>query len=57
MNEEVQFVLDATKEGMDAAMSHLEREFLKIRAGKASPAMLSSVLVWFANSIIPSSQR
>lgn len=56
MNEEVQFVLDATKEGMDAAMSHLEREFLKIRAGKASPAMLSSVLVDYYGSQTPLSQ-
>ena len=56
MNEEVQFVLDATKEGMDAAIAHLEREFLKIRAGKASPAMLSSVLVDYYGSQTPLSQ-
>ena len=30
MNEEIQFVLDATKEGMEAAIAHLEREFLKM---------------------------
>ncbi|HDZ06873.1 hypothetical protein LCGC14_0050620 [marine sediment metagenome] len=56
MNEEVQFVLDATKEGMDAAIAHLEREFLKIRAGKASPAMLSSILVDYYGSQTPLSQ-
>jgi ribosome recycling factor len=56
MNEEVQFVLDSTKEGMDAAMAHLEREFLKIRAGKASPAMLSSILVVYYGSQTPLSQ-
>jgi ribosome recycling factor len=56
MNEEVQFVLDATKEGMDAAIAHLEREFLKIRAGKASPAMLSSVMVDYYGSQTPLSQ-
>ena len=56
MNEEVQFILDATKEGMDAAMAHLEREFLKIRAGKASPAMLSSILVDYYGSQTPLSQ-
>ena len=56
MNEEVQFVLDSTKEGMDAAMAHLEREFLKIRAGKASPAMLSSILVDYYGSQTPLSQ-
>lgn len=56
MNEEVQFVLDATKESMDAAILHLEREFLKIRAGKASPAMLSSVLVDYYGSQTPLAQ-
>jgi ribosome recycling factor len=56
MNEEVQFILDTTKESMDAAISHLEREFLKIRAGKASPAMLSSVLVDYYGSQSPLSQ-
>ena len=56
MNEEVQFILDSTKEGMDAAMAHLEREFLKIRAGKASPAMLSSILVDYYGSQTPLSQ-
>lgn len=56
MNEEVQFILDSTKEGMDAAIAHLEREFLKIRAGKASPAMLSSILVDYYGSQTPLSQ-
>ncbi|MEP2056192.1 ribosome recycling factor [Maribacter litoralis] len=56
MNEEIQFVLDATKEGMEAAIAHLEREFLKIRAGKASPTMLSSVMVDYYGSQTPLSQ-
>jgi len=56
MNEEINFILDAAKEGMDAAISHLEREFLKIRAGKASPAMLSSVLVDYYGSQTPLTQ-
>ncbi len=56
MNEDIQFILDSTKESMDAAISHLEREFLKIRAGKASPAMLSSVLVEYYGSQTPLSQ-
>ena len=56
MNEEIQFVLDATKEGMEAAIAHLEREFLKIRAGKASPTMLSSVLVDYYGSQTPLAQ-
>lgn len=56
MNEDVQFILDAAKESMDAAMSHLEKEFIKIRAGKASPSMLSSVMVEYYGSQTPLSQ-
>jgi ribosome recycling factor len=56
MNEEIQFVLDSAKESMDAAVAHLERAFIKIRAGKASPAMLSSVLVEYYGSQTPLSQ-
>ncbi len=56
MNEEIKFILDATKESMDAAILHLEKEFIKIRAGKASPAMLSSVMVEYYGSQTPLSQ-
>ncbi|WP_047246400.1 ribosome recycling factor [Maribacter thermophilus] len=56
MNEEIQFVLDAAQESMNAAIAHLERAFVKIRAGKASPAMLSSVLVEYYGSQTPLSQ-
>lgn len=56
MNEEIKFVLDAAKESMDAAIVHLEKEFLKIRAGKASPAMLSNVKVDYYGSQTPLSQ-
>jgi len=56
MNEEIRFILDAAKEGMDAAISHLEKEFVKIRAGKASPSMLSNVMVDYYGSQTPLSQ-
>ncbi|MEO9892481.1 ribosome recycling factor [Aurantibacter sp.] len=56
MNEEIKFLLDATKESMDAAITHLERAFMKIRAGKASPAMLSSVKVDYYGSPTPLAQ-
>lgn len=56
MNEDVQFILEAAKEGMDAAIAHLEKEFIKIRAGKASPAMLSSVMVEYYGSQTPLSR-
>lgn len=56
MNEEVKFVIDTAKESMDSAISHLEKELVKIRAGKASPAMLSSVMVDYYGSQTPLSQ-
>ena len=56
MNEEIEFILDTTKESMDGAMSHLEKAFIKIRAGKASPAMLSTVMVEYYGSQTPLSQ-
>ncbi len=56
MNEELDFLLDATKEAMHSALSHLEKKLLNIRAGKASPAMLGSVMVEYYGSSTPLSQ-
>ncbi len=56
MNEEVQFILDTAKESMDNAIAHLEKALIKIRAGKASPAMLSTVMVEYYGSQTPLSQ-
>lgn len=56
MNEEVTFILESTKENMQNAISHLEKELVKIRAGKASPSMLSSVMVEYYGNMTPLSQ-
>ena len=56
MNEEIQFILDSTKEAMDNAVAHLKKQFLNIRAGKASPAMLGSVMVDYYGTQTPLSQ-
>ena len=56
MNEEVKFILDSTRELMDDAIVHLERELANIRAGKASPSMLSSVMVDYYGSQTPLNQ-
>jgi len=56
MNEDIQFILDSTKEAMDNALAHLKKQFLNIRAGKASPAMLGSVMVDYYGSQTPLSQ-
>ena len=54
--EEIEFILDSTKETMSGTIAHLEKEFLNIRAGKASPQMLGSVFVEYYGSQTPLSQ-
>ncbi len=56
MNEEIGFILDSTKESMQAAIVHLEKKLLNIRAGKASPAMLGSVTVEYYGTQTPLNQ-
>jgi len=56
MTEEIEFILDSTKESMTGTIAHLEKEFLNIRAGKATPAMLGSVFVDYYGSQTPLSQ-
>lgn len=45
MNDDLDFALEEAEEKMGNAISHLERELVKIRAGKANPQMLDSVWV------------
>ena len=56
MNEDLQFILDTTKEAMFNAIKHLEKQLVNIRAGKASPSMLGSVMVDYYGSQTPLSQ-
>jgi ribosome recycling factor len=56
MNEEIQMVLDMAEEQMTASITHLEKAFIKIRAGKANPIMLSSVTVDYYGTQTPLSQ-
>lgn len=54
--EEIDFILDSAKESMSGSLAHLEKEFLNIRAGKATPAMLGGVKVDYYGSQTPLSQ-
>tara|TARA_B110000238_G_scaffold112335_1_gene122007 strand:- start:1013 stop:1381 length:369 start_codon:yes stop_codon:yes gene_type:complete len=56
MNEEIEFILDTTKEAMTSAVVHLEKELRAIRAGKATPAMLANVMVDYYGSQTPLGQ-
>ena len=56
MNEDVQLILEESKDGMDKAIERLNLELTKIRAGRATPSMLDSVKVDYYGSITPLSQ-
>lgn len=45
MEEEVQLYIDDAKDKMEKAISHLQHELLKIRAGKANPHILEGIQV------------
>jgi ribosome recycling factor len=53
MQEELEFIFDSAEEGMQKAIERLEHELSRIRAGKASPAMLNSVQVEYYGSMSP----
>jgi ribosome recycling factor len=53
MEEEIQFLLDSTKELMDNAIKHLEKRLINIRAGKASPSMVGNVMVDYYGTPTP----
>ena len=56
MTEEVQFVIDETKEKMGKAIDHLDNELATLRAGKASPRMLDTVVVEYYGNPTPLNQ-
>ncbi|MBT6234961.1 ribosome recycling factor [Bacteroidia bacterium] len=56
MNEDVKIVLDELKEASDKALKHVAAEVGKLRAGKAAPQMLDSVMVEYYGSKVPLSQ-
>ena len=56
MNEEITLITDTAKESMELSINHLEKELLNIRAGKANPIMLSSVMVEYYGTSTPLNQ-
>jgi ribosome recycling factor len=51
MSDEVKMALDEATDSMQKALEHLDVELSKIRAGKASPAMLDGVRLDYYGSI------
>ncbi len=56
MTEATIHCLNKAKNGMIQALDHLEKEFAKIRAGKAHPQMLDSVKVDSYGALMPINQ-
>ena len=56
MDELLSDQLEESKMLMDEAVAHLEGELLKIRTGKASPVMLSGLLVKYYGALTPLQQ-
>ena len=54
--EEINMILEEAEEGMKKALSHLNSELSKIRAGRANPSMLDTVRVDYYGSPTPLSQ-
>ena len=56
MEEEIDFIFDSLNEANAGAIEHLTESLVKIRAGKATPSMVSSVSVDYYGSMTPLSQ-
>ena len=56
MTEELEMIYDELKSSNNKTLNHLESELSKIRAGKASPAMLGSVMIDYYGAMTPINQ-
>jgi ribosome recycling factor len=56
MSEEIQMVMDEFRQANDKSVNHLKSELEKIRAGKATPSMLDSVMVEYYGAMTPINQ-
>jgi len=56
MQEELDLIIEDAADSMQKAITHLESELVKIRAGKASPTMLDGIAVDYYGSPTPINQ-
>jgi ribosome recycling factor len=54
--EELDLILESVKQDMDAAVKHLDHAFQRIRAGRASTAMVQDVMVEYYGAPTPLNQ-
>jgi ribosome recycling factor len=56
MNDEIQLILTTVEDDMNNALTHLESELAKVRAGRANPTMLDSIYVDYYGTKTPLNQ-
>ena len=56
MAEDIPSIVSGAEDHMKKAISHLETELVKIRAGKANPQMLDGLVVDYYGSPMPINQ-
>lgn len=56
MQDQIDKIVAAAEESMKKAISHLETELVKIRAGKATPQIVDGIVVDYYGSTVPISQ-
>ncbi|MBA4056603.1 MAG: ribosome recycling factor, partial [Marivirga sp.] len=54
--DEIELYLDEAKDLMNKGLNHVAHELTKIRAGKANPSMLDSVMVSYYGAMTPLNQ-
>lgn len=56
MTEEIELLMEVTREKMDKTIEHLDHQLIKVRAGKANPNMLEGIMVDYYGSMTPLQQ-
>jgi ribosome recycling factor len=56
MNEDVELIIEETRDRMQKALEHLEHELARLRAGRSNPALLEGVTVDYYGVNSPLSQ-
>lgn len=56
MSEDLSLTFEIAEDAMQKAISHLETELVKIRAGKANPQMLEGIMVDYYGAATPLNQ-
>ncbi len=56
MPEELDLIIEISQDSMEKAITHLESELLKIRAGKATPSIIDGIVVDYYGNPTPINQ-